>query len=87
MIRKGTEALKVGQSISDLVNNAPTISYSDSSAEEVEIEIPKDVQRKIKKLSPEQKKALDKALDKLSKGDKTGLHDHALSGNRKGNRK
>lgn len=68
------------------LNNAPSISFSGSNTDEVEIEIPKDVQRKIKKLSPEQKKALDEALDKLSKGDKTGLNDHALKGDRKGER-
>jgi hypothetical protein len=68
------------------LDNAPSISFSDTNTDEVEIEIPKDVERKIKKLSPEQKKALDNALDKLSKGDKTGLNDHALRGDRKGER-
>ncbi|WP_170923036.1 hypothetical protein A5821_002500 [Enterococcus sp. 7F3_DIV0205] len=80
----GTAILSAG--VLTALNNAPSISFSDANTDEVEIEIPKDVQRKIKKLSPEQKKALDNALDKLSKGDKTGLHDHALSGNRKGER-
>ncbi|MGL4694962.1 hypothetical protein, partial [Enterococcus larvae] len=81
---KGLGALKVGQQFLDQMKNGITISRSD--AEEVEIEIPKDVQRKIKKLSPEQKKIFDEALDKLSKGDKTGLNDHALQGDRKGQR-
>ncbi|MBP1046603.1 hypothetical protein I6N96_09915 [Enterococcus sp. BWM-S5] len=81
---KGLGALKVGQQFLDQMKNGITISRSD--AEEVEIEIPKNVQRKIKKLSPEQKKALDKALDKLAKGDKTGLNDHALGYDRRGER-
>ncbi|OJG68159.1 hypothetical protein RV09_GL002270 [Enterococcus moraviensis] len=87
-IKKGTGVLKAGQSISDIINNAPSISLSGSSTDEVEIEIPKNVQRKIKKLSPEQKKALDDALDKLKKGelDGSGLNDHALGHNRSGER-
>ncbi|OEG20031.1 hypothetical protein BCR22_08840 [Enterococcus plantarum] len=83
---KGIGTIIVSTGILTLLNDAPSVSFSDSNVDEVDIEIPKDVQRKIKKLSPEQKKALDEALDKLSKGDKTGLNDHALKGDRKGER-
>ncbi|MEI5994059.1 T7SS effector LXG polymorphic toxin [Candidatus Enterococcus mansonii] len=83
---KGIGTIIISTGILTLLNDAPSVSFSDSNADEVDIEIPKDVQRKIKKLSPEQKKALDEALDKLSKGDKTGLNDHALKGDRKGER-
>lgn len=83
---RGVGTLIVSAGAMTALNNAPSISLSDVNTDDVEIEIPKDVERKIKKLSPEQKKALDNALDKLSKGDKTGLNDHALRGDRKGER-
>lgn len=83
---KGIGTAVVSAGALTALNNAPSISLSDVNTDDVEIEIPKDVERKIKKLSPEQKKALDNALDKLAKGDKTGLNDHALKGDRKGER-
>ncbi|MDF2548763.1 MAG: hypothetical protein K0R93_3661 [Anaerosolibacter sp.] len=48
--------------------------------------IPKEVERQAKKLSPEAKKGLEKALEALETGDTRGLNDHPLSGNRKGQR-
>ncbi|WP_254907576.1 LXG domain-containing protein [Candidatus Enterococcus lemimoniae] len=78
----GAAAIVVGKGIIDQIKNAP----SWQGTKKIEIEIPKNVERKIKKLSPEQKKALDKALDKLKNGDSTGLHDHGLKGDRKGER-
>lgn len=78
----GAVAIVVGKGIIDQIKNAP----SWQGTKKIEIEIPKNVERKIKKLSPEQKKALDKALDKLKNGDSTGLHDHGLKGDRKGER-
>lgn len=83
---KGIGTVIVSAGTLAALNRAPSISFSDTNTDDVEIEIPKDIQRKIKKLSPEQKKALDNALDKLAKGDKTGLNDHILKGDRKGER-
>jgi len=59
----------------------------DGGAEDkTKVEIPKNVQRKVKKLSPEAKKGYDKAIDGLKNGDTKGLNDHPLSGNRSGER-
>ncbi len=51
-----------------------------------EVNVPKNVERQAKKLSPEAKKGYDKAIDALKSGDTRGLNDHPLSGNRSGQR-
>ncbi|MGX7264113.1 hypothetical protein [Enterococcus crotali] len=85
---KGIGTVIISAGILNALDNAPSISFSDANTDDIEIEIPKNVQRKIKKLSPEQKKALDDALDKLKNGELegSGLNDHALGHNRSGER-
>lgn len=51
-----------------------------------EVNVPKNVERQAKKLSPEAKKGYDKAINALKNGDTRGLNDHPLSGNRSGQR-
>ncbi|WP_193774783.1 S8 family serine peptidase [Vallitalea guaymasensis] len=48
------------------------------------IEVAKKASRTVKKLSPEAKKAYDKAINSLKSGDMRGLHEHALKHDRKG---
>ena len=48
------------------------------------IYIPQNVERKIKKLSPEAKRGYEKAISALRNGDLRGLNAHGLSGNRSG---
>ena len=48
------------------------------------VNIPKNVERQYKKLSPEAKKGFDKAKEGLKTGDLTGLNNHSLGGNRAG---
>ena len=50
------------------------------------VNIPKEVERQAKKLSPEAKKGYEKAIKALENGDTRGLNDHPLSGNRSGQR-
>ena len=57
-----------------------------STEDKTKVEIPKNVQRKAKKLTPEAKKGYDKAIGGLKNGDTKGLNDHPLSGNRSGER-
>ena len=49
-----------------------------------EVIVSKAAARIAKKLSPEAKNGYDKAIAALKKGDPRGLHEHALSGSRKG---
>ena len=46
------------------------------------VNIPNNVRRQIKKLSPEAKKGYDKAINALKNQDTRGLNDHSLNGNR-----
>lgn len=48
------------------------------------VEVPKSVDRVVKKLSPEAKKGYEKAIKALENGDTRGLNEHPLSGNRSG---
>ena len=50
------------------------------------VNIPKNVERQAKKLSPEARKGFEKAIEALRNGDTRGLNDHPLSGNRSGQR-
>ena len=50
------------------------------------IDIPKSVERQVKKLSPEARKSYDKAIEALKNSDTRGLHDHPVSGGRSGQR-
>ena len=58
----------------------------EGDSESQKVNIPKNVERQAKKLSPEAKKGYEKAIDALRKGDTRGLNDHPLSGNRSGQR-
>jgi len=49
-----------------------------------EVEVPKNVQRQVKKLSPEAKKGFEKAIEGLENGDTQRLNEHPLSGDRSG---
>lgn len=51
-----------------------------------QVSIPKNIERQIKRLSPEAKRGIEKALKALKEGDTRGLNDHPLSGNRSGQR-
>lgn len=48
------------------------------------VEIPKNVQRQVKKLSPEAQKGFEKAIEGLKNGDMRGLNNHPLKGDRGG---
>ena len=50
------------------------------------VNIPKNVERQAKKLSPEARKGYEKAIEALETGDTRGLNDHPLSGSRSGQR-
>ncbi|HEX3078439.1 MAG TPA: hypothetical protein VHQ24_16400 [Lachnospiraceae bacterium] len=49
-----------------------------------EVEVPKNVQRQVKKLSPEAQKGYEKAIEGLKNGDMRGLNNHPLKGDRSG---
>ncbi|MBB5194305.1 methylase of polypeptide subunit release factors [Anaerocolumna cellulosilytica] len=69
------------------VNEGDTIIRMDGGNEggsKTKVEVPKNVERQVKKLSPEAKKGYDKAIDALENGNTQGLNEHPLSGDRKG---
>jgi len=73
-------------------SDTPDASKDDTDSKSVPkessntINIPKSVEREVKKLSPEAKRAYDKAIEGLKSGDTRGLNDHALTGDRAGQR-